>query len=173
MSLTRRTVLALGAAATAGLAGCSSQPAGQPVQLSVESPWVRTTEGATMPDMSAAFMTLVNPGTADVRLVAASSPVAGMCQLHEMVKGSDGTIVMQEAPNGITVPAGAHVHLVPSGYHVMLMGLKEPLPVGAEVALELELSNGQRLSVKAPVKLFTEEEDHYHSQSPSPAPPRG
>ncbi len=136
----------------------------------VEDPWVRTTEGATDSTMTAAFMSLVNPGDANVSLTGASTSVAMMCQVHEMVKGSDGKAVMQEAKNGVVIPAGSHAHLTPGGFHVMIMGLKQALPVGSEVTLELTFSNGTTKTVVAPVKVFTEETDHYHPSASSSMP---
>ena len=117
--------------------------------------------------MTASFMTLVNPSDANVSRVGASTSVAGMAQVHEMVKGADGASVMQEAKNGVVVPAGSHLHLTPGSYHVMLMMLKQKLPVGSEVTLELTFSNGSSKTVTAPVKVFTEEQDHYHSPAAS------
>jgi copper(I)-binding protein len=128
---------------------------------------VRTTDGATDTTMTAAFMSLVNPGDANVSLVGASTSVAMMSQVHEMVKGADGKTVMQEAKNGIVIPAGSHAHLTPGGFHIMIMGLKQKLPVGSEVTLELTFSNGTSKTVVAPVKVFTEETDHYHTPSAS------
>lgn len=160
------------------LTGCAAgAPAASPAsaaapQIIVEQPWVRTTEGATNAAMSAAFMSLANPGDADVTLVKASSDVAGMTQIHEMVGGGDG-MVMQEAKAGAVVPAGSHLHLKPGGYHIMLMMLKRPLAIGEEVTITLTFSTGQTATVTAPVKKFTEEEDHYHSPTPTPSASNG
>lgn len=153
-------------------AGCTAAPTpadpGDQPQLSVESPWVRTTSDAKDTTMTAAFLTVVNPGAEDVRLTSAECAVAGMVQLHEMVT-VDGRKVMQEAKDGVVVPAGSHVHLTPGGYHIMLMQLSGPLAVGDQVELTLHFSDGSSLPVTAPVKEFVEEEDHYHSPEPSPS----
>lgn len=156
------------APATGGGAPGATQAPEQP-KLSVESPWVRTTTGAKDATMTAAFMTIVNPGDADVRLVGAECADAGMVQVHEMVM-QDGKMVMQEAKGGAVVPAGSHLHLAPGGYHVMLMMLKKPFLVGDQVALTLRFSDGRSLAVTAPVKEFVEEEDHYHSPKPTTSP---
>jgi copper(I)-binding protein len=158
--------LALLLAGCGGGAATSGSPGAQAPAPVVEDAWVRTTEGAKDTSMTAAFLTVSNPGDADIRLVSASTDVAGMVQLHEMVD-SGGTKVMQEAKDGITVPAGSHVHLAPGGYHVMLMALKRELPVGEEVSLGLTFADGTTVAVTAPVKEFVEEEDHYHSPTPS------
>lgn len=136
----------------------------------VEDAWVRATIGAKDTTMTAAFMSLTNPGKSDISLTSATSPVAGMVQLHEMSM-KDGKMVMQEKTGGIKVPAESHAHLAPSGDHVMLMGLKQPLKPGDEVPVTLRFSDGSSHDLTVPVKAFTEEEEHYHpSTTPSPTP---
>lgn len=164
------------AAAAALLAGCSAQPAAtpsrdvKPAQMTVEYTWVRTTTDSRDPSMTGAFMSLSNPSENDITLTACQAEVAGMCEIHEMVAGADGKKVMQKAEKGVTVPKGGHLHLEPGSYHVMLMKLTKPLPVGEEVPISLTFSDGNTVEIKAPVKKFTEEADHYHaSASPSPA----
>jgi copper(I)-binding protein len=127
----------------------------------VDDAWVRATAGAKDTSMTAAFMSLTNPGPADISLISATSPVAGLVQLHEMAM-KDGKMVMQEKAGGITVPAGSHAHLAPSGDHVMLMGLKKALKPGDELPLTLRFSDGSTHDLTVPVKAFTEEEEHYH-----------
>ena len=39
------------------------------------------------------------------------------------------------------------------------------------MTLELTFSNGTSKTVTAPVKVFTEEQDHYHSPAPSASMP--
>jgi len=154
--------------------GSSEQPATQAAAATpsvlVEDAWVRATVGAKDTSMTAAFMSLTNPGNADVKLTSATSPVAAMVQLHEMAM-KDGKMVMQEKAGGINVPAESHAHLKPSGDHVMLMGLKQALKPGDEVPVTLKFSDGSSHDLTVPVKAFTEEEEHYHpSTTPSPTP---
>jgi copper(I)-binding protein len=150
--------------------GPSPEPATQAAvttpSVLVEDAWVRATVGAKDAGMTAAFMSLTNPGNADIQLTSATSPVAGMVQLHEMAV-KDGKMVMQEKAGGINVPATSHAHLSPGGDHVMLMGLKQPLKPGDEVPVTLEFSDGTTHDLTVPVKTFTEEEEHYH---PTPTP---
>lgn len=112
-------------------------------QLTVTEPWVR----ATVPQQKAtgAFMHLRSD--ADVRLVAAESPVAGVVEIHEMSMQND---VMKMSPiSGLDLPAGQDVELKPGGYHVMLMDLRQQVKVGDEVPLRLviERRDGSRESV--------------------------
>ena len=147
-----------------------SQAAATTPTVIVEDAWVRATAGAKDTSMTAAFMSLTNPGKAEVKLTSATSPVAGMVQLHEMAM-KDGKMVMQEKAGGIVVPAESHTHLKPSGDHVMLMNLRQPLKPGDEVPLTLKFSDGTSHDLTVPVKAFTEEEEHYHpSATPTSTP---
>ncbi len=170
-------LIILAVAASLALTGCATAGSARPAAVSatasapqviVEKAWVRTTEGAKDATMTGAFLSLVNPGDVEITLVKADCPLAGMTQLHEMAKEGDA-MVMREVKSGIAVPAGGHVHLVPGGYHVMLMMLKQPLRIGDEVSITLTFSTGQTTVVTALVKKFTEEEDHYHSPTPTPS----
>lgn len=166
-----RRILILISALFVGLmsTACGAQPTpAETPQLSVESPWVRSTDDAKDKTMTAAFLTVVNPGNADVRLVKAATDAAGMTQLHEMVM-VDGKKMMQEIKGGLLVPAGGHLHLVSGGNHIMLMQLKQELKIGEQVKLQLSFDNGTTLDVTAPVKPFVEETDHYHSPMPTPS----
>lgn len=128
----------------------------------VGDPWVRATRGTDDPTMTAAFMTLDNPGTEDLALVAASSPVADAAELHEMAV-VDGARVMRPVAGGIPLEAGRGKLLEPGGYHVMLLGVRQPLAPGDEVDLTLEFSDGTTQQLTVPVKAFTVEERHYHA----------
>ena len=121
-------------------------------QVSVQDAWVR----ATVPQQKAtgAFMRLT--AAQDMRLVAASSPVAGITEVHEM-KMVDNVMKMRAVP-ALDLPAGQAVELKPGGYHVMLMDLKAPLAKGATVPLTLvfEGKDGQRQTqeLQAPVRAL-------------------
>ena len=119
-------------------------------QVTVKDPWVR----ATVPQQTAtgAFMKLESPQ--DARLVSASSPLAGVVELHEMTMEKD--VMKMRAVPGIDIPAGKGAELKPGGYHVMLMNLKGQMRVGDAVPLTLvvEGKDGKRqtLEVKAAVR---------------------
>lgn len=152
-------------AAVFAVASCSSSASDDPGVLAAD-PWIRATTGTERPDMTALFVNLTNPTSEDVALIGADcGDVAGMYQIHDMVT-ADGEMVMQEAPDGLVVPAESHLHLAPGGPHVMLMRLTQDLPVGStEITCDLEFDNGQQIEVTAPVKEFTEEQDTYHTHA--------
>jgi len=98
--------------------------------LVLEHPRTRATP--TGAQVAGGFLTIKNTGSEADRLIGGSAAFAGMAQLHEMAM--DGTVMkMRELPDGITIPAGGEVTLKPGGYHMMFMGLKQPLTQGQEL----------------------------------------
>lgn len=120
---------------------------------SVQDAWVRGT--VAQQKASGAFMTITSPVAG--RLVSASSPVAGVTEIHEMAM--DGPIMRMRAVDGLDLPAGKAVQLKPGGYHVMLMDLKQPLQPGQTVPITLviERAGGAKESIRvdAPVRPLT------------------
>lgn len=122
----------------------------QSAAVSVQDPWVRGT--VAQQKASGAFMTITSPVAG--RLVSASSPVAGVTEIHEMTM--DGQVMRMRAVDGLDLPAGRAVQLKPGGYHVMLMELRQPLKAGETVPITLviERAGGAKESVRvdAPVR---------------------
>lgn len=116
--------------------------------LDVKTPWVRGTVAGQK--ATGAFMELSSP--AGTVIVGASSPVAGVTEIHEM-KMDAGVMKMRAIPR-LDVPAGKTVSLAPGGYHVMLMDLKQQLKKGDIVPLTLQVE-GKDGKV-APVELKAE-----------------
>jgi hypothetical protein len=54
--------------------------------------------------------------------------------------------------DSIPVPAGGTVDLVPGGYHVMLMGLRQPLADGAKVPLTLVFEKAGEIKIEVTVR---------------------
>jgi len=113
-------------------------------QVTVKDPWIRGTVAQQSATGLFAQITSAQGG----RLVAGSSPVAGVVEIHEMKM--EGTTMRMRAIPGLELPAGQAVELKPGGYHVMLMDLKQPLKTGESVpvSLVIERSGGQRETVQ-------------------------
>lgn len=105
--------------------------AAQTAQLEVKDVWARATIGSS--SNAAVFMTITsqNPD----RLVAASTPVANETDLMTMEGGSSA--MEMKNLNVIDIPANKPVSLNPSGLHVWLAGLKQPLKAGQTFPLTL------------------------------------
>ena len=107
---------------------------------------------ATLPNapVGGAYLTITNSGAADDRLVSASTPAAGMTQIHEMKMDGD-VMKMNELPDGLVVPAGQTVKLEPGGYHLMLMKLTGPLVEGTKVPVTLTFEKAGTVEVEVEV----------------------
>ena len=122
-------------------------------QVNVADPWVR----ATVPQQKAtgAFMSITS--VKGGRLIEARSPVAGVVEIHEM-KMETNMMKMRAIP-GLDLPAGKAVALAPSGYHVMLMELKQPMKEGESVPITLVVEDKDKkretIEVKALVRPLT------------------
>jgi copper(I)-binding protein len=103
---------------------------------------------ATLPHapVGGGFITITNKGTADDTLVAASSPLAGEVQLHEMqMKGS--VMEMRALPNGVPIPAGKTVTFSPNGLHLMFMKLTGAFVKGKTVPVTLTFAKAGKVSI--------------------------
>ncbi|MBX3031679.1 MAG: copper chaperone PCu(A)C [Chloroflexi bacterium] len=116
--------------------------------LRVDAAWVRTSPMMAL--AGAAFMVLVNDGPTDDALVAVTSPVAVSAELHRTAADAGGVMSMMPVA-AIPIPAGGSTELAPGGYHVMLIGLREPLAAGSMVPLALTFESGHVLEVAATV----------------------
>lgn len=119
--------------------------------------WVKATDT----DMSAFFGQISNHSDQDRTIVAASSDVAGMVQLHTTVTTANGGTEMKEVEGGFKLAAGSDLELAPGGDHIMLMGLKRQLEAGDTVTVTLTLDNGEKVAIEAPVKAFAGAKESY------------
>lgn len=92
---------------------------------------------------AAAYLTVNNPDTVTVRLVAARSEVAERVEIHRSSQ-VEGMWRMRRI-DGLDIPAGGTVTLAPGGTHLMLMGLARPLREGESLSILLEFDSGQTL----------------------------
>jgi periplasmic copper chaperone A len=127
---------------------------GAQAQTSVKDAWVR----GTVPQQKATGMFAQITSTGGGKLVSASSPVAGVVEIHEMAM--DGSVMKMRAVAAVELPAGKTVKLEPGGYHVMLMDLKKELKAGDTVPVTLVIEGGdhkrETVEVKAPVKALAD-----------------
>lgn len=128
--------------------------------LKIGHPWARATPPSA--PSGGGFLTITNTGTTADRLVSAASPAAGQVQVHEMKM--DGTIMrMREVENGLEIPPGATVALAPGGFHLMMMGLKDPLKEGTRVPLTLVFEKAGKIDVELMVMALGASPDaHKH-----------
>lgn len=118
--------------------------------IKIDHPWSRATV-AGIPN-GVAYFVLENKGDSDDRLVSAASPVAAKVELHTHLK--EGEIVRMRQVDAVDIPAGETVALEPGSFHVMLMGLKEPLEQGDSFPLTLEFDQAGSVTVDVTIDLM-------------------
>ena len=115
--------------------------------VAVKDAWVRPTVPGQK--ASGAFMTITSK--ADLKLVGASSPVAGVTEVHEMKMSGD--VMQMRAIPSLDLPAGKAVALRPGGLHVMLLDLKAALPKDSTVPLTLMFKDAKGVPSKVELML--------------------
>ncbi|WP_333843732.1 copper chaperone PCu(A)C [Limnohabitans sp.] len=135
--------------------------------VTVTDAWARATVQGQK--ATGAFMKITAKDNA--KLVSASSPAAGVVEIHEMKMEKD-IMKMAALPNGLDLPAGKAVELKPGGYHVMLMDLKAPLAKDTTVPVTLTFQDAKgvksnvelkvQVGMQAPMLQQQKQMDHNH-----------
>ena len=97
-----------------------------------------------------AYFSLTNTGPADDRLIGASTSIAGEVQIHSSTVEGD-VMRMREVPDGVLLPAGETVTFEPSGLHLMLVGLNQPLVEGEAFPLTLQFEHAGTIEIEVPI----------------------
>jgi hypothetical protein len=143
MHLTRSLLLSACLAAPAAVLAQAAAP------VTAVAPWARASVQGQQG--TGAFVTLT--ASEPLTLVGASSPVAGVTEVHEMKM--DGDVMRMRAIPQLELPAGRPVHLKPGGYHLMLMQLKAPLAPDTTIPLTLVFRTAKgeqrQLALQVPV----------------------
>lgn len=140
----RRSILAALTAALALPAAAHDYRAGD---IAIAHPWSRV---ASANATGAGFMRLRNGGSQPDRLLSASTSIARAVELHTHVR--DGDVMRMRPVEAIVLPPGETVELRPGGYHVMLIGLTEPLVQGTRVPLTLRFERAGEVRVELAVE---------------------
>ena len=116
--------------------------------VDIKDAWIRT----SVPGQKAtgAFMKITAKG--GTKLVGASSPAAGVAEVHEMKMEGD-VMKMRAVSGGLDIAAGKTVELKPGGYHVMLMDLKAALQKDSMVPLTLLFKDAKGAESKVELKV--------------------
>ncbi|MDQ7031035.1 MAG: copper chaperone PCu(A)C [Ardenticatenia bacterium] len=141
--------------------GCGPATANGP-RLQVEAAWARPTasggshpagsqgEEKSMGSIGAVYFTLINSGDQPDRLLRVTTTVAEKAELHQ-TRVEEGVARMVPVTDGVPIPAGERVVFEPGGYHVMLMGVRQPLRPGDRFSLTLILEQSDPITVNVEV----------------------
>ncbi|WP_205849777.1 copper chaperone PCu(A)C [Nakamurella flava] len=145
------------AASTAASSAASSAAAGE---LSITDAWVKATDGAEDPSMTAAFGVIRNTTDKPLTIVSATNSASVHTELHEMAM-DNGAMVMRPVAGGIPVPAEGTTTLEPGGLHVMIMDVTQPIKAGDDVTVTLTADDGSTLQFTALAKDFAGANESY------------
>ena len=116
--------------------------------VEVKDAWVRT----SVPGQKATGSFMKITAKDGAKLVGASSPAAGVTEVHEMKMEGD-VMKMRAIPGGLDIPPGKTVELRPGGYHIMLMDLKATLVKDSTVPLTLVFKDAKGAESKVELKV--------------------
>lgn len=126
-----------------------------PATAAPESPVVQIEQGWVRPSVpgqhgTGGYMKIT--ARESQQLVGASSPVAGVAEIHEMKM--EGDVMRMRPVKSLELPAGKMVELKPGGLHIMLMDLKQPLSAGSSVPVTLVLKDRQGVESRVDTRLL-------------------
>lgn len=99
------------------------------------------------------FVSIENKGSQPDKLLRASTPVAARVEIHTMSVDAGGVMRMREVGE-LPLAPGAVVKMRPGqGFHMMLMGLKQPLKEGDTFPMTLQFERGGSTDVKVVVQV--------------------
>lgn len=124
--------------------------------IEVTHAWARAT--AATAKTGAAYLTLVNKGTSDDRLVAVAGTVAAKAELH--VTNAENGVMKMRPLAAVEVKAGGQAELKPGGMHIMLVGLAAPLKEGQQFPLTLTFEKAGTVEVTVTVEKAGAMGDH-------------
>lgn len=100
---------------------------------------------------SAAFMKIENKSNSDIELLAASSNISKVTEIHTHIE-ENGMKKMIQIPS-IKIPANSSVELKPGGLHIMFLGIQNQINENSNIDLNLTFSDGKTYELnQIPVK---------------------
>ncbi len=118
----------------------------EPANFAFSLLWARPAE---QEGVSAAYLHMLNFGSDDT-LVAASTDVADIVEIHEMVMAND-VMSMRPLEGGVPVASGDIAMLEPGGIHLMMLDLQQALEVGTAFTMTLDFESGAQIIIGVPV----------------------
>lgn len=116
--------------------------------LHIEHPYARPT--VPMQRSGGAYLTIENTGKNDDKLISASSPIAESVQIHTM--SMDGNVMKMREVDGIELKPSSKVEMTPGhGYHLMMLGLRQPLKAGDKFPMTLTFEKAGKTEVSVSV----------------------
>ncbi len=129
----------------------------QAMNITVSDGFIRESIPGTT--ITSAYMTLKNTSEKSVTLVGASSEISARIEIHEHTM-SNGMMNMRQLES-IVIDSKDTVILQPSGLHLMIFDIKEPLKHGDLITLTLHFSSHPDVEVQLPVQSIKRKQHHH------------
>lgn len=131
-------------------------------ELHIEHPWARPTLTAVVP--AAVYFEIANHGAADDRLISASTGRADHVELHASIKDAEtGSVKMRVAKDGIATRVGETLSMETGSYHIMLIGLGEPLKEGESFPMRLTFEKAGEVEIMINVEDREAKASNHHT----------
>jgi copper(I)-binding protein len=113
-------------------------------EIEIAHPYARAT--APGQPSGGAYLGLENKGNTADKLVKVESTIAKSLEIHNMEMAGD--IMKMREVEGIALKAGEKISMKPGGgYHIMLMGLNQPLKAGDKFPMTLYFAKAGKIEV--------------------------
>jgi len=110
--------------------------------------------------ISSAYMTINNLSAKNIRLIAASSAVSERIEIHEHTM-ADGLMRMRQR-DYVEILAKDTTLFQPSGFHLMIFDLKQPLKAEENIIITLFFDDQSSIAVNYSVKGLKQKKHHHH-----------
>jgi len=117
--------------------------------IELKDAWARARTATAK--VGGAYVTVHNMGKEDDRLIGAKSKIAHKTEIHT-TKMTDGVMKMIPVSEGVAVKAGKMIMMKPGSYHIMFMGLKEPITKGKTFPVTLVFEKAGEIETAVTVK---------------------
>lgn len=101
--------------------------------------------------VAAGYLTIENNSETDMKIVYASSEAFKKVEIHESTIEND--IAKMRKQDSIEIKAGESLEMAHGGFHLMLMGIVDPLKAGQSVPIELTTESGDTFTISFDVQM--------------------
>ncbi|HPA38579.1 MAG TPA: copper chaperone PCu(A)C [Phenylobacterium sp.] len=144
-----RHTFALAALTAVALSGPAAAHEYNLGSLQIGHPWCRPSPPGA--PTGAGYLTVTNTGKTADRLLGGTASFADRVEVHEM--SMDGQVMrMRKLGDGAEIAPGATLTLKPGGFHLMFIGLKQPLTLGAKPEYSLKFAKAGTIKVACNVQ---------------------
>lgn len=132
--------------------------ASENANLVVENGYARESIPGT--SISSAYMTIKNLSAKNIRLIAAASAVSDRIEIHQHTM-SDGLMRMRQR-DYVEISAQNSTVFQPSGFHLMIFHLKQPLKAKENIIITLYFDDQSSIDVNYTVQGLKQKKHEHH-----------